>query len=133
VSEHDETDEPGGPDEDDGGEVEVVSGGNPLEALFGGGGELPDLGSLFDGLAAAQAITAAAYEGSAGGGLVRIRASGRMDVESVTIDPGVLDDDGAVDLDLVADLVRAALADLTHQIAAAQSEAMGPLGGLLGE
>ena len=32
----------------------------------------------------------------------------------------------------VADLVLAALRDLTSQIASAQQEAMGPLGGLLG-
>ena len=60
---------------------------------------------------------------------MRIRANGRMEVESVTIDPAALD---GADADEVADLVHAALNDLTSAIAAAQQEAMGPLGGLLG-
>ena len=60
-----------------------------LSELFGGG--VPDLGSLVDGLAAVQNIQSASYVGSAGGGLVRIRANGRMEVESVEISPDVLD------------------------------------------
>ncbi len=102
-----------------------------LSSLLGGGGEgLPDLGSMMDGLAKVQALQGAVYEGSAGGGLVRIRATGRLEVEQVTIDPAALD---GADADELADLVHAALNDLTAAIAAAQSEAMGPLGGLLGQ
>jgi hypothetical protein len=102
---------------------------NPLDDLFGGG--MPDLGSLVEGLSAVQSIQAATYEGSAGGGLVRIVANGRMDVESVTISPDALGDGG--DVELLADLVHAALRDLTGRIAAAQQQAMGPLGGILGQ
>jgi DNA-binding protein YbaB len=98
-----------------------------LSALTGGG--LPDLGSMMDGLAKVQAAQDAVYEGSAGGGLVRISATGRMDVRSVVIDPAALD---GADADEVADLVHAALNDLTAKIAAATSDAMGPLGGLGG-
>ena len=58
------------------------------------------------------------------------RTHGRMEVEQVVIDPAALD---GADADEVADLVHAALNDLTAAIAAAQSEAMGPLGGLLGQ
>jgi DNA-binding YbaB/EbfC family protein len=93
------------------------------------GGGLPDLGGMMDGLARMQAIQSEVYEGSAGGGLVRVRANGRLDVESVTIRPDALDDS---DADLLADLVLAALRDLTTKIATAQRDAMGPLGGLLG-
>jgi DNA-binding protein YbaB len=101
-----------------------------LSSLLGGGSEgLPDLGGMLDSLGKVQAIQDEVYEGSAGGGLVRIRATGRMEVESVTIDPGALD---GADADEVADLVHAALNDLTAAIAAAQQEAMGPLGGLGG-
>src|SRR5918995_3513993 len=89
-----------------------------LAGLFGGG--MPDLGSLVDGLAAVQDVQGASYEGSAGGGLVRIRANGRMDVESVTISPEALGD--GTDVELLADLVHAALRDLTAQIAAAQQQ-----------
>ena len=102
---------------------------NALAGLFGGG--MPDLGSLVDGLSAVQSIQAASYEGTAGGGLVRIRANGRMEVESVVIEPEALDD--GADVEVLADLVHAALRDLTTQIAAAQQQAMGPLGGVLGQ
>jgi DNA-binding protein YbaB len=111
------------PPDDDGGPE------NPLADLLGGG-DLPDLGSLVDGLAAVQSIQSASYEGTAGGGLVRITANGRMDVSSVRISPDALGD--GADVDLLADLVLAALRDLTAQIASAQQEAMGPLGGILG-
>ena len=101
-----------------------------LSSLLGGGGEgLPDLGSMLSGLGKVQELQQQVFEGSAGGGLVRIRANGRMDVESVVIEPGALD---GAEAEEVADLVHAALNDLTRAIAAAQQEAMGPLGGLLG-
>jgi DNA-binding protein YbaB len=108
-------------------------GANPLEALFGGG-SMPDLGSLMEGLSSMQDIQGATYEGSAGGGLVRITASGRMEVHDVVIEPGAIEGDGdAPDLELLADLVLAALNDLTAKITAAQEQAMGGLGGLLGQ
>jgi len=101
----------------------------PLAGLLGGG--MPDLGSMLDGLSAVQGIQSATYTGSAGGGLVQIVASGRMEVESVTISPEALGDDA--DTELLADLVLAALRDLTGQIADAQKQAMGPLGSILGQ
>lgn len=100
----------------------------PLAALLGDG--IPDLGSMLDGLSAVQSVQTASFTGTAGGGLVRIVASGRMDVESVVISPEALGDDP--DPDVVADLVLAALRDLTAQIADAQKQAMGPLGSILG-
>lgn len=101
-----------------------------LSSLLGGGGAgMPDLGSVVDGLAKVQEVQRQVYEGSAGGGLVRIRANGRMEVESVIIVPAALD---GADADELADLVHAALNDLTTAIADAQQQAMGPLGGLLG-
>ena len=127
----------------DAGDDEVVHGelvggdaapgpGNPLEALFGGG-EMPDLGSLMEGLSSMQDLLVATYAGSAGGGLVRITANGRMDVHAVAIEAGAVEGEGdAPDLELLADLVLAALNDLTAKIAAAQQQAMGGLGGLLG-
>jgi DNA-binding protein YbaB len=99
-----------------------------LSSLFGDSG-MPDLGSVVDGLAKVQQVHGQVYEGRAGGGLVRIRATGRMEVESVTIDPAALD---GAEADELADLVHAALNDLTAAIADAQQQAMGPLGGLLG-
>ena len=115
MSEHDQPDEPQLPD---------------LSSLLGGGGEgLPDLGSMMAGLSKVQELQAQVFEGSAGGGLVRIRATGRFEIESVTVEPAAID---GAEADEVADLVHAALNDLTSRIAAAQQEAMGPLGGMLG-
>lgn len=122
----------GGDDEVVHGEVVEPGGGNPLEALFGGGA-MPDLGSLMDGLASMQDLQEATYEGTAGGGLVRITANGRMDVHAVVIEAGAVDGGDGPDLELLADLVLAALNDLTAKIAAAQQQAMGGLGGLLGQ
>jgi DNA-binding protein YbaB len=123
----------------DGSDDEVVTGelvdaasGNPLEALLGGGA-MPDLGSLMEGLTSMQDLQEATYEGTAGGGLVRITANGRMDVHAVAIEAGAIDGGGEPDLELLADLVLAALNDLTAQIAAAQQQAMGGLGGLFGQ
>ena len=90
-----------------------------------------NLGSMLDGLSAVQSIQGSTYTGSAGGGLVRIVANGRMEVESVTISPEAFGDEP--DTELVADLVLAALRDLTNQIAEAQKQAMGPLGSILGQ
>jgi DNA-binding YbaB/EbfC family protein len=134
---NDQPDDPG-PDDDERAEVEVVDdgqGGDPLAALglgdlgaaFGGG--MPDLGSMMEGLSKVQELQEASYEGSAGGGLVRISANGRMEVESVTIAPEAVDPS---DVELLADLVLAALRDLTTQINEAQRAAMGPLGNILG-
>ena len=101
-----------------------------LSSLLGGGGEgLPDLSEMLGSLGKVQEIQSQVYEGTAGGGLVRIRANGRIEVESVVIDPAALD---GAEADEVADLVHAALNDLTAAIATAQQQAMGPLGGILG-
>lgn len=130
----DADDDPDDLDDDDGAALpaELLGAGNPLEALLGGGG-LPDLGSMLDGLASVQGIQQQTFEGTAGGGLVRIVANGRMEVDAVRIDPAALEGGDEPDVELLADLVLAALNDLTGRIAAAQQQAMGPLGGILGQ
>ncbi|MGH9137333.1 MAG: YbaB/EbfC family nucleoid-associated protein [Acidimicrobiales bacterium] len=90
---------------------------------------LPDLDSLLGGLSSMQELQDAEFEGSAGGGLVKVRANGRMDVHAVEISPAALD---GADAELLSDLVLAALHDLTARIAAAQKAALGSLGDLLG-
>jgi DNA-binding protein YbaB len=129
-----DTDDEDDDDEDDDA-VEVLAGDDPFAALglgdlskaFAGG--MPDLGSMVDGLAKVQELQEAEYEGSAGGGLVKIVANGRMDVRSVFIADKALDPPEA---ELVADLVLAALHDLTTQIANAQRLAMGGMGDFFG-
>ncbi len=101
-----------------------------------------DMGSLLEQamemqrqLLAAQASAAeAVVEGRAGGGAVSIRVTGGLVFQSVTIAPDAVDPD---DVELLQDLVLAALTDATDQIAALQQSSMGGLdlgamGGALG-
>jgi len=97
----------------------------------------PDLGALLEQaqqmqqqLMAAQAEAAEqVHEGVAGGGVVRISVSGAMDFQSVTIRPDAVDPD---DVDMLQDLVLAALHDAVGKVNAAQQQALGGLGGALG-
>ena len=102
---------------------------------------LPDLDLLGDGalgglLAQAQEMMAAQaaaaereVEGVAGGGVVRIRATGNGQVLGVTIAPDVVDPS---DVAMLEDLVLAALHDVNARLAEIQREALGPLGDLFG-
>jgi DNA-binding protein YbaB len=125
-------------DADDAGEALVpdqVSGPADLIGglgdLFGPGGGLPDLGGLMAGMAQVQAAQAESYQGQAGGGAVKVVATGTGKFVSVTIDPDVV---GGGDVEMLQDLVLAALNDVSNRIASAQQQAMGDLGlgGLLG-
>ena len=67
-------------------------------------------------------------EGTAGGGVVKISMSGKQVVDSVTIDP-----EAAEDIDLLQDLVAAAINDAFTKAQELAAEKMGPLtGGLKG-
>lgn len=107
-----------------------------LGGLGGSGGGF-DMGSLLQSamqmqqdLLAAQAEAAdAVLEGVAGGGAVRIEVTGGLEFRSVTIDPEVVD---PADVDLLQDLVLAALHDATARVQALQAQAMPSLGGLGG-
>jgi DNA-binding YbaB/EbfC family protein len=111
-----------------------------LGALLGGGaaGGMPDLGSLMaqaqQMLAGAQEAAAEIVEGSSGGGMVKVEVDGGFNFHSVTIDPSVVD---PTDVEMLNDLVLAALRDAATQLQDSQSDAMGGmdlggLGGLLG-
>lgn len=108
-----------------------------LGALLGGG-SMPDLGGLMEQaqqmMANAQQAAEEVVEGSSGGGVVRVQVDGALNFHSVHIDPSVVDPD---DVDMLADLVLAALRDAGSQLQEGQSDAMGgldlgDLGGLLG-
>lgn len=102
---------------------------------------LPDLESLDGGvlgglLAQAQEMMAAQaeaadreVEGVAGGGVVRIRATGTGHVLQVSIAPEVID---PTDVTMLEDLVLAALHDVGARVQEIHSEAMKSFGGLLG-
>ena len=63
-------------------------------------------------------------EGSAGGGVVKITMSGKQVVDSVTIDP-----EAAEDVDLLQDLVAAAVNDALTKAQEMAAQKMGPLTG----
>ena len=98
--------------------------GNLLGGLGGGGG----LGDLFAqaqaAMAASQEAAQAEVEGSAGGEMVRIRATGSGEVLSVSIDPRVVDPD---DVEGLEDLVVAAFRDVHARIGELHAQAMGGL------
>ena len=104
---------------------------------------MPDLGELVakvqelqEHIARAQAAAAAeTVEGSAGDGAVRVLMTGSLDAAGVRIDPQVVD---PAAVDLLEDLVLAALHDATAKARALGQNALGDLGidpgltGLLG-
>jgi len=68
-------------------------------------------------------------EGSSGGGMVTVIASGKLEVVGVTIDPEVIDPD---DIDMLQDLVVAAVNDALRKAQEMVSGEMGKLTGGLG-
>lgn len=118
---------------------ELVS-GSPLP----GGGSFPDLGAAMPDLGgmltqamemqsqmmAAQASAAEQLvEGQSGGGAVRISVTGGLDFRGVQISPDAVDPD---DIDLLQDLVLAALHDAVAKLDVLQRQSMGGIGDLLG-
>jgi len=106
--------------------------------------QMPDLGALLgqaqkmqEQMAEAQAASAAeVVEGQSGGGVVRIETTGGLEFRSVTIDPGAVD---PADVEMLQDLVLAALHDAVAKANEIQAGAMGGLdlggldiGGMLG-
>jgi nucleoid-associated protein EbfC len=101
----------------------------------------PDMGDLFSQLgqmqqhiqAAQDAATTTVVDGTAGGGAVKVTGTADLDVTAVTIDPKVVDPS---DVEMLQDLVLAAVRDFVDQIQALQSQALGGLdlggGGLEG-
>ena len=93
----------------------------------------PDLGSLLSQmqqmqqqLMDAQATAAATVvEGRSGGGAVKVTVTGSMAFESVVIDPSVVDPD---DIEMLQDLVLAAIRDAVAQANELNSEALGGIG-----
>jgi DNA-binding YbaB/EbfC family protein len=82
---------------------------------------------------AQERLDALSVEGSAGGGLVTVTANGSGAIQSVTIDPSAVDPD---DIELLEDLVTAAVNEAQRKSKELQEQemgsAMGGLGGLGG-
>ena len=116
------------PDDEAGGLVLPAAGPGP-EAGF----QVPDLQGLLaqaqqvqEQLLAAQAEAAEqVVEGSAGGGVVVVALTGGMEVRSVRISPEVVD---PTDVEMLEDLVLAAIRDAVAQVQDAQQASLGGLG-----
>jgi DNA-binding YbaB/EbfC family protein len=122
----------------------AFAGDDPLAALLGGGaggaGGL-DFGALLEQasnmqaqlLAAQQQAQEQAVTGAAGGGVVKVEVTGAFEFRSVTIDPKAVDPD---DVEMLQDLVLAALHDAVEQVQELQAGSLDlggmDLGGLLG-
>jgi nucleoid-associated protein EbfC len=116
---------PGGPDRPD--DEQGLPGAGGLPGLGG----LGDLGGLLESAQAALAAQAQAahqvVEGSAGGGVVTVEMTGAGDVRSVSLAPEVVDPD---EIEMLQDLVVAALHDAAGKVTALQREALGAFGGV---
>jgi nucleoid-associated protein EbfC len=119
----------------------IGGGAEGIDGDMGGLGGL-DMGALLEQamgmqqqLMEAQAEAAeAVVEGSAGGGMVKVEVTGGMQFQSITIAPEAVD---PTDVELLQDLVLAALNDAMDGIARLQQASMGgfdlgAMGGMLG-
>ncbi len=79
---------------------------------------------------AGEQLSKVSVEGSAGGGAVRVRMSGRKEVLGVTLDPAVLGAFGGSgqDLEMLEDLLRAAFNDAGRR---ADEAASGSMAGMM--
>ncbi|HVY85361.1 MAG TPA: YbaB/EbfC family nucleoid-associated protein [Caulobacterales bacterium] len=78
---------------------------------------------------AQKKLEAMEVEGSAGGGMVKVRLSGKTALLGVTIDPSLLKPDEA---EIVEDLLKAAHDDARRKLEDAQNEEMKGISGGLG-
>jgi DNA-binding YbaB/EbfC family protein len=83
----------------------------------------PDLGGLLEQV---QGMQGQVVEGQAGGGVVKVEVTAGWEFRSITIAPEAVDPD---DVEMLQDLVLAALRDAAARVAELQ---MGGLGKLLG-
>ncbi len=101
-------------------------GGASLPGMGGGGGANP-LAAAQEMLAKAQQeLATAAVEGSAGGGAVKIQMSGEQKVMGITIQPDVVDPE---DVEMLQDLIMAAIADATEKANELQAKSFGAITG----
>jgi nucleoid-associated protein EbfC len=75
---------------------------------------------------AQQEAAEAVVEGTAGGGVVRAQVKGDMKIQGITIERDVVDPD---DVEMLQDLIVAAIKDAQDKIEAKQSDTMGSLTG----
>lgn len=106
-----------------------------------GGGGLPGRSSMAGAnpnalaqaqemLAKAQAeLAASSVEGSAGGGAVRVTMSGEQKITAIKLSPDVVDPG---DVEMLEDLIMAAISDATEKANELQQQSFGAITGGLG-
>lgn len=77
---------------------------------------------------AQEELENATVEGSSGGGVVKVVASGKQLIQSITLDPSVVDPN---DIDLLEDLVLAAINDALVRSQQVAQERLGAITGNL--
>jgi len=107
--------------------AEPDGGMGALEALGGGGSPFDLLASAQQAMAAQADAVKQVVEGTAGGGVVRVTMTGGGEVTGVTLSPEVVDPD---DIDMLQDLIVAAIRDATAKVTELQRAALGALGQL---
>jgi nucleoid-associated protein EbfC len=75
---------------------------------------------------AQEEIAATVVEGSAGGGMVTARLNGRQELEGITLSPDVVDPD---DIEMLQDLIAAAVNDAQRKIQEITQQKMGAVTG----
>ena len=92
-----------------------------------GGGGANQLAAAQEMLAKAQAeLAATMVEGTAGGGAVRVTMSGEQKIQGIKIEPDVVDPG---DVEMLQDLIMAAIGDAAERAAALQAESFGAITG----
>ncbi len=80
-------------------------------------------------LAAQEELAQTEVSGTAGNGLVTVTVLGSGDLQSIAINPSVVDPD---DVETLQDLIVAAVRDANAAVADLQAQKMGPLAGGMG-
>lgn len=78
---------------------------------------------------AQQELADSVVEGSAGGGAVTVEMTGKKEIVSVKISPSVVDPD---DIEMLEDLLMAAIGDATKNANELAEELLAPFGGAAG-
>ena len=79
---------------------------------------------------AQEELASMEFEGSAGGGAVKVVATGDQHVHQIIIDPDIFEGEpDQDDIEMLSDTVTAAVNDALNKARDAQQEALGPLSG----
>ena len=102
-------------------------GGGGLPAMSGMGGGGNPLAQAQEMLARAQEeLKATMVEGTAGGGAVKIVMTGEQKIQGITIEPDVVDPG---DVEMLQDLIMAAIADASERASELQEKSFGAITG----